>query len=124
MRITCLGQCSNEILKTEESLLTLYLTKCAAWHGTRSVLRETSPEAIDIFDFIIELAGQCSGNWATLADECEVDPGDLNAFLDCAATFLSNIGNYYECFPNSSQLSSVMLTELGLRRSKVHTRCE
>lgn len=107
MRITCLGQCSNEILKTEESLLTLYLTKCAAWHGTRSVLRETSPEAIDIFDFIIELAGQCSGNWATLADECEVEPGDLNAFL-------SNIGNYDECFP---ELESTFFSDANRTRA-------
>ncbi|KAI1123465.1 peptidase family M49-domain-containing protein [Nemania abortiva] len=65
----------------------------AAWSGARIILRQVSPESIDIFDFILELYRSCSGNWSTLI-EPGVTAGDLHKFLTYAATFLSNIGNY------------------------------
>ncbi len=67
----------------------------AAWHGARIILRQVSPESIDIFDFILELYGSCSGNWDMLVAEEYINQEDCDAFLDYAATFLSNIGNYY-----------------------------
>ncbi|KAI0113626.1 peptidase family M49-domain-containing protein [Nemania sp. FL0031] len=66
----------------------------AAWLGTRIILRQVSPESLAIFDFILELYHTCSGNWDAL-----VEPGatreDIDKFLTYAATFLSNIGNYF-----------------------------
>lgn len=67
----------------------------AAWHGTRIILRQVSPEAIDIFDFIIELHKDCSGIWETLVDGSNVTQEQIVIFLRYAATFLSNCGNYY-----------------------------
>ncbi|KAK3366725.1 peptidase family M49-domain-containing protein [Lasiosphaeria ovina] len=67
----------------------------AAWHGSRIVVRQVSPESPDIFDFIMDLHRACSGDWNTLVAQCEVLPEELEAFLEYAATFLCKLGNYY-----------------------------
>jgi dipeptidyl-peptidase III len=71
------------------------------------VLRQVSPEAIGIFDFIIELFHTCSGDWDQLVSEGSIKQGECHAFLEYAATFLSNVGNYYvsELFLKSDDLS-------------------
>ncbi|ELQ43086.1 dipeptidyl-peptidase 3 [Pyricularia oryzae Y34] len=66
----------------------------AAWHGTRIILRQVSPESASIFDFIIELHNYCAGNWSSLTGP-DVNEENLQGFLVYAATFLSNIGNYF-----------------------------
>ncbi|KAH8847934.1 hypothetical protein MCOR27_002650 [Pyricularia oryzae] len=66
----------------------------AAWHGTRIILRQVSPESASIFDFIIELHNSCAGNWSSLTGP-DVNEENLQGFLVYAATFLSNIGNYF-----------------------------
>ncbi|KAL8936847.1 MAG: hypothetical protein Q9216_004714 [Gyalolechia sp. 2 TL-2023] len=85
-------------LTRKEKLYSHYLAR-AAWSGTRIILRQVSPEAIPIYDFIIELARSCqdqfSGSWADLASKFEVTYADMKSFLDYAARFLSNIGNFY-----------------------------
>lgn len=43
----------------------------------------------------MELYACCSGEWEDLARATQVDAVSLDAFLTYAATFLSNIGNYY-----------------------------
>lgn len=52
-----------------------------------------------IFDFIMRLYEACKnsyrGDWDALANACKVSHADVNAFLEYAATFLSNMGNYY-----------------------------
>ena len=68
----------------------------AAWHGARICMRQVSPESIPIFDFILELHMHCSGDWDTLVDS-HVSKESLHKFLTYAATFLSNVGNYYVC---------------------------
>ncbi|CAG8971088.1 hypothetical protein HYALB_00009689 [Hymenoscyphus albidus] len=67
----------------------------AAWHGTRIILRQVSPESIYIFDFLLEIYSNCSGDWQSLASEFDISLGEVDAFLEYAASFLSNIGNYY-----------------------------
>lgn len=71
----------------------------AAWSGTRIILRQVSPEANDIFDFLMQLYESCKrhfqGCWTALADGVGLPHAEVEAFLDYAATFLSNIGNYY-----------------------------
>lgn len=75
----------------------LYLiTSSAAWFGTRIILRQVSPEAPAIFDFIIALYRICDGNWDVLTEQ-NVSREDLDRFLAYAATFLSNVGNYFVC---------------------------
>ena len=54
-----------------------------------------SPESVDIYDFIIELHNSCLGNWKVLVEGGQTTQAELDAFLNYAATFLSNIGNYY-----------------------------
>ncbi|RYP55899.1 hypothetical protein DL771_012275 [Monosporascus sp. 5C6A] len=66
----------------------------SAWYGTRIILRQVSPESPSIFDFILELYRTCSGNWRSLIGP-DVSSEDLQRFLTYAATFLSNVGNYY-----------------------------
>ncbi|KAK1826927.1 dipeptidyl-peptidase [Podospora conica] len=67
----------------------------AAWHGTRIILRQVSPESADIFDFIMGLHSACGGDWDTLTTRCEILPEELDAFLEYAATFLCNLANFY-----------------------------
>ncbi|KAH6890266.1 peptidase family M49-domain-containing protein [Thelonectria olida] len=66
----------------------------SAWFGARVILRQVSPESSTIFDFILELYHTCSGAWPSLIGP-DVSSDDLQRFLIYAATFLSNVGNYY-----------------------------
>ncbi|KAL4962600.1 uncharacterized protein BDV14DRAFT_202599 [Aspergillus stella-maris] len=67
----------------------------AAWSGTRIILRQVSPEANPIFDFLMALYTSCYGDWDELGSRAGLEASDLQLFLEYAATFLSNIGNYY-----------------------------
>lgn len=72
----------------------LNILSSSAWFGTRIILRQVSPESPAIFDFILELYRTCSGNWSSLIGP-DVSSEDLQRLLTYAATFLSNVGNYY-----------------------------
>lgn len=67
----------------------------AAWSGTRIILRQVSPEANGIFDFIMAMYHGCGGDWEKLATESQVDVNEVQKFVDYVAMFLSNIGNYF-----------------------------
>lgn len=67
----------------------------AAWHGSRIIMRQVSPESPDIFDFIMDLYEACDRNWETLVARGNTTPGELASFLEYAATFLCNLGNFY-----------------------------
>ena len=62
-----------------------------------------SPEAETIFDLLIELHKSCNGNWPTLLGEggaTDEAKHELQRFMEYAALFLSNMGNYeVVCFP-------------------------
>lgn len=66
----------------------------ACWHGTRVTLRQTSPEAEEIYDFILELHRACDGQWGDFCD-LGVQRKDLDRWLDFAGMFMSALGNYY-----------------------------
>lgn len=66
----------------------------ACWHGGRVMLRQTSPEAEGIFDFILELHKACNGKWHTFLDY-GMTQEDLDIWLEFAAMFLSGMGNYF-----------------------------
>lgn len=66
----------------------------ASLAGNRIVLRQTSPEAESIYDFIIALHKASDGDWKALAAKVNVDESGLASFLHYAAQFLGNAGNY------------------------------
>jgi dipeptidyl-peptidase-3 len=73
------------------------LSRClcsAAWLGSRIILRQVSPESLTIYDFILELYASCSGDWNIVIGP-DITIEHMRQFLTYAATFLSNIGNYY-----------------------------
>ncbi|KAK8108992.1 peptidase M49- dipeptidyl-peptidase III [Apiospora sp. TS-2023a] len=65
----------------------------ACWHGSRVMLRQTSPEAEGIFDFILALHRACKGQWTNFK-EYGITQEDLDAWLEFSAVFLSGMGNY------------------------------
>ncbi|KAH0544774.1 hypothetical protein FGG08_001141 [Glutinoglossum americanum] len=81
-------------LTLKEKLYAHHMAR-AAWHGTRIILRQVSPESIAIFDFILEVYRSCDGDWSKLAIQVNVSHESLTNFLGYAAVFLANIGNYY-----------------------------
>ncbi|PYH64693.1 dipeptidyl peptidase III [Aspergillus vadensis CBS 113365] len=81
-------------LSPQEKLYAHHMAK-AAWNGTRIILGQVSPEANGIFDFIMALYHSCDGIWEQLAIETGVGVQELENFLEYAATFLSNVGNYF-----------------------------
>ncbi len=66
----------------------------AAFSGTRITLRQVSPESPYIYDFIISLYEACKGDWKHAQDVAKISDGDLQGFLEYAAQFLGNCGNY------------------------------
>ncbi|KEY73545.1 hypothetical protein S7711_03704 [Stachybotrys chartarum IBT 7711] len=67
----------------------------ASWHGSRIIMRQSSPEAIGIFDFIVDLYKSCNGLWKTLITEGGASAQELSSFLEYAGHFLYNMGNYW-----------------------------
>lgn len=66
----------------------------AAFEGTRVTLRQVSPESEPIYDLILALYRACNGDWAGLAKKTQVSDEHLRHFLEYAAQFLGNCGNY------------------------------
>ncbi|KAJ5931357.1 hypothetical protein N7516_005846 [Penicillium verrucosum] len=66
----------------------------AAFEGTRVTLRQVSPESEPIYDLILSLYHVSNGDWNSLAEKTQVSSEDLRFFLEYAAQFLGNCGNY------------------------------
>ncbi|KAK6507658.1 hypothetical protein TWF481_006083 [Arthrobotrys musiformis] len=81
-------------LSQQEKLYAHHLSR-AAWQGSRIILRQVSPEANGIFDFLMSMYQACDGQWKDLIERCEIGAEELHAFLEYAALFLCNLGNYY-----------------------------
>ena len=62
--------------------------------GTRIVLRQISPESEPTYDLILTLHKNCDGDWNALAKKAGVDEAEVTHFLEYAAMFLGNNGNY------------------------------
>jgi dipeptidyl-peptidase-3 len=60
----------------------------------RITLRQTSPESESIYDFIIELYKVSNGDWKSLQAKANISDEELKYFLEYAAMFLGNSGNY------------------------------
>ena len=85
-----------DALAQREKLYAHHLSR-AAWHGSRIIMRQVSPESPDIFDFIMDMyrALACDGEWESLIRKASITPEELASFLEYAGTFLCNLGNYY-----------------------------
>jgi dipeptidyl-peptidase-3 len=66
----------------------------AAFTGTRITLRQVSPESEPIYDFIIELYKSSNGDWKAIQQKASISDEELQHFLQYAAQFLGNCGNY------------------------------
>ncbi|KAJ5109410.1 dipeptidyl-peptidase 3 [Penicillium angulare] len=84
----------NEILEGKSYTLYAHHLARACWHGTRVLLRQTSPEAEGIYDLIIELHRACGGQWSIFCDR-GVQKDEVDSWLDFAGMFMSSFGNYF-----------------------------
>jgi hypothetical protein len=84
-------------------------------------MRQTSPESVGIFELLLELYVICDGDWEWLARRTNLSNREINNFLDYAATFLSNVGNYY-VRRRDGHGSLAQLTNTGLWRSEIRAR--
>ncbi|KAF7871763.1 hypothetical protein EAF04_003870 [Stromatinia cepivora] len=58
-------------------------------------MRQVSPESTSIFDLIIDLFHASGGKWETLILKCKITSEELTSFLEYAAMFSCNLGNFY-----------------------------
>ncbi|KAI1759744.1 putative dipeptidylpeptidase III [Hypoxylon sp. FL1150] len=66
----------------------------ASFEGSRIVARQISPESEPIFDFILALHKSSGGDWKALQVKAGISDEELSFFLQYAAQFLGNNGNY------------------------------
>jgi dipeptidyl-peptidase III len=66
----------------------------AAFNGVRIILRQVSPESEAIYDMILSLHHSCGGEWAKLKEQAGLTDREIQLFLEYAAQFLGNNGNY------------------------------
>lgn len=79
-------------------------------------MQQVSPESPTIFDFILELHRSCAGDWNALVYELDISRETLDRFLIYAATFLSNVGNYYVCAKMSDTFLDFRFYPRGIGR--------
>lgn len=82
-----------EALSDTEKLYAHYISK-ASLAGTRIILKQVSPESEHIYDFIVSLHNHFNGDWKAIQQKAGVSDGELQDFLNYAAQFLGNCGNY------------------------------
>ena len=76
----------------EEKTLTVEIR--SSFLGIRVILRQVSPESEAIYDLILSLYHACYGKWAKIKEAARITDEELNHFLEYAAQFLGNLGNY------------------------------
>ncbi|KFY35503.1 hypothetical protein V494_05841 [Pseudogymnoascus sp. VKM F-4513 (FW-928)] len=82
-----------EALTPRQKRYAHYISR-ASFAGTRIILRQVSPESEAIYDFILALHRASAGDWSAYATRAGVSAQDLRYFLEYAAQFLGNSGNY------------------------------
>lgn len=78
----------------DEEKLYAHSISVACFAGFRIVLRQVSVESEAIYDLILGLYDQCKGDWVALQKQCGLSETDLQHFLNYAAQFLGNGGNF------------------------------
>jgi len=82
-----------EALNEKQKRYAHFISK-ASFAGTRIVLRQLSPESEPIYDLIVSLHKSCNGDWKALQSKAGIEESELTHFLEYAAMFLGNTGNY------------------------------
>ncbi|KND89460.1 putative dipeptidyl peptidase 3 [Tolypocladium ophioglossoides CBS 100239] len=82
-----------EALNDQQKRYAHFISK-ACFAGTRIILRQISPESESIYDLILTLHKSCNGDWTSLAKKAGIEESELTSFLEYAAMFLGNMGNY------------------------------
>ncbi|KAH9865367.1 hypothetical protein J1614_008950 [Plenodomus biglobosus] len=82
-----------EALSDKEKLYAHHLS-LACFAGTRIVLRQCSPESESIYDFIVALHKHSKGDYPALAKDAGLSKAEIDEYLNYAAQFLGNLGNY------------------------------
>lgn len=85
---------ASPILTGKFGLIEIWEFSRAAFEGTRITLRQVSPESEPIYDLILSLYRACDGDWSSLVKKTQVSDEHLRFFLEYAAQFLGNCGNY------------------------------
>lgn len=80
-----------DLLTDKEKRYAHHMSRASHW-GTRVVLRQVSPESESIYDIILDLYDAINGDWDKLTEQVSAD--DVKLFLEYAAQFLGNLGNY------------------------------
>lgn len=116
-----------EALGKTEQLYSHYISQ-ACLAGTRIVLRQVSPESESIYDFIISLHKHCNGDYSKLKSETGLDDEEMKDWLNYAAQFLGNAGNY-KSFGDSKfipRLAADKIAALGKvsSASKYYEQCK
>ncbi|PCG94241.1 Dipeptidyl-peptidase 3 [Penicillium occitanis (nom. inval.)] len=95
-----------ERLSQNEKLYAHRLSQ-AAWHGSRIIMRQTSPEGTGIFDFILELHKACDGQWNQFVRDFGVSIEELEPFLEFAGMFLARLNNFCPtCYPGDIEIAT------------------
>ena len=82
-----------EALNAQQKRYAHHLSR-AAFHGTRVTLAQVSPESELIYDLIIAIHKGCNGDYKKLAADTGAGDDAVRQWLEYAAQFLGNCGNY------------------------------
>lgn len=82
-----------EALNKQQKQYAHHLSR-AAFAGQRTVLAQVSPESIPIYDLILAVHKACGGDYDKLSEKTSVSKEDVTLWLEYAAQFLGNSGNY------------------------------
>ncbi|KAI1616935.1 dipeptidyl-peptidase III [Exophiala viscosa] len=66
----------------------------ASFNGTRVTLAQVSPESPVVYDLILALHRACDGDYKKIAEHTSVPASEITLWLQYAAQFLGNCGNY------------------------------
>lgn len=83
----------------------------ASFSGQRIILAQISPESLPIYDLIISLHKACAGDYKKLAERTSASQDDVTLWLEYAAQFLGNSGNY-KSFGDSKFIPRLSLESL------------
>ena len=94
----------------------------ASFHGTRVTLAQVSPESPLIYDLILSLHQACGGDYKKLSADTSVSSSEIAFWLEYAAQFLGNTGNY-KGFGDSKFIPRMSPEELK-KLCGINGRCE
>lgn len=86
-----------------------------------------SPESEHIYDFIVVLHKHFSGDYAKAAKDAGISQGDVDSYLNYAAQFLGNMGNYKsfgdsKFVPRTEPSKLKALAQLSLDAQKLYEK--